>query len=58
MHEHIHKHIANLEDHHIDAIMQNMTTHALLTALLTGEQIQEHEMVELMNDHIQEIMST
>lgn len=57
MHEHIHKHVAQLEEHHIDAILENMTTHALLTALLTGEQIQEHDMMELMNDHIQEIMT-
>lgn len=57
MHEHIHKHINGLEDHHVDAILDNLTTHALLTALLTGEQVCEHDMLDLMNDHIQEIVT-
>ena len=57
MNNHIHAHISMLEEHHVDAILENMTTHALLTALLTGEQLQEHEMIDLMHDHIQEIMT-
>lgn len=57
MHEHIHKQIGELSNDHIDSILENMTTHALLTALLTGEELQEHDALDLMNDHIQEIVS-
>ncbi len=57
MHEHILAHIDSLEDHHIDAILDNMTTHALLTALLTWEQLSEHDALSLMHDHINEIVT-
>ncbi len=50
--------IDQLEDHHIHAIVNNMTTHALLTTLLTGDQVAEEDMLALMHDHINEIVSS
>jgi|GEM_PF-5814811 len=57
MHEHIQTNIDQLNEHHIDAILENMTTHALLTALLTGKEVEEHHLMELMSDHIQELLN-
>ena len=57
MHEELQAHIEKLEDQDIRELMQNLTTHALLSALLTGHELEEHEMMELMHDHITEIIT-